>query len=58
MDKQPNAKEIMVKRAARALGVDEKKIWSQPMLETCIQILDYAEKQETLMGMWVRNEFK
>jgi NTP pyrophosphatase (non-canonical NTP hydrolase) len=48
--KGKNQKEIIVQRAARLLGVDEKEIWGRPMMETCGLLVEHAEKQETLLG--------
>ena len=56
--KEKNPKEILVERAARILGISEKEIWGRPMMETCGLLVEHAEKQETLLGMWVRNEIK
>jgi hypothetical protein len=51
-------KKIVIGRVARVLNVDEKRIWSQNMIDTVVSLVDHAEKQETLLGMWVKDEIK
>lgn len=58
MENKHSSKELLIKRVSVILAMDEKQVWSKTMMETCGMLVEYIEKQETLLGMWVRGEIK